>query len=678
MKIKSVSFFCVSFLLFGVCTLLQAASLKDIAAALDMDASYFTKQGYIKYKYDKWGDLVYDANDKPVIAKQNNDSYWEVQSKKEDDTSPYYGKSCVRSKLGSRTPKAETDGTCTRLYLQFFGPGTFSFAYKTATESDTLNVYIDGEDSIEATGISGYGVDQEWETVDITIPAGTAPDGTYNHEVIVEFLKSGPSYWDGKYDKVEGPEKPDKSDFDMNDPFDRETYEDELAIYNSFYNCIWLDHFQWTPDTPTLAFQSGIDFATTNIRDHYDVSFITNVLDFGYFVTYTTDGSAPTAQSPRYFTYDNDGGLVENTINVDKNMTIRAKVFKSTTAAYTPEIAISATITVKASEPGIYPLKQPDGSTKVILQTDYLVPKVFIDVNGNPCIDEESGELVDKNQIYYTLDGSDPTKKGQLYDPELGVPITDNCVLKAVARREGVLDSDVVERSFQQTAAPTVTVLNDQGQIEPYNVYSNSRGLTVNATAPQDATLQVSYDGGQTYQNFNGTFYLKAAAGQTSATALVRAVVTGLSPSKPVSVTATAATQMWIFGSDVSGEESIALSPGWNLVSFPSYLTLSSINDVLQNHTVFAYDPNTKAIVQTADIKPGIAYWIFAKSDVAVSVLNGAPATVSMPPCEQWEFYAPSETKAVPANIIAWEYQNGKFREATSFVEGRGYIIHNR
>ncbi|MBQ9446489.1 MAG: chitobiase/beta-hexosaminidase C-terminal domain-containing protein, partial [Victivallales bacterium] len=437
-------------------------------------------------------------------------------------------------------------------------------------------------------------------------------------------------------------------------------------------------HFQWTPDTPTLAFQSGIDFATTNIRDHYDVSFITNVLDFGYFVTYTTDGSAPTAQSPRYFTYDNDGGLVENTINVDKSMTIRAKVFKSTAAAYTPEIAISATITVKASEPGIYPLKQPDGSTKVILQTDYLVPKVFIDVNGNPCIDEESGELVDKNQIYYTLDGSDPTKKGQLYDPELGVPITDNCVLKAVARREGVLDSDVVERSFQQTAAPTVTVLNDQGQIEPSNVYSNSRGLTVNATAPQDATLQVSYDGGQTYQNFNGTFYLKAAAGQTSATALVRAVVTGLSPSKPVSVTATAATQMWIFGSDVSGEESIALSPGWNLVSFPSYLTLSSINDVLQNHTVFAYDPNTKAIVQTADIKPGVAYWIFAKSDVAVSVLNGAPATVSMPPCEQWEFYAPSETKAVPANIIAWEYQNGKFREATSFVEGRGYIIHNR
>ena len=416
-------------------SLLHADSLKEIAAALDIDASYFTAQGYIKYKYDKYGDLEYDANDKPVIAKQNTDSYWAVQSKTTNNTSPYYGKSCIRSTLGSRTPSASTDGTCARLYLQFFGPGTFSFAYKTATDSDTLNVYIDGEDSMEATGLSGYGVDQEWETVDVAIPGGPAPDGTYTHVVIVEFLKSGPSYWDGKYDKVEGPDKPNKDDFDMKDPFDKETYEELLAEYESFYNCIWLDRFQWTPDTPTLTFQSGIDFAHTTILDRYDVSFMTNVLDFGYFITYTTNGSAPTAQSQRYFTYDSEGDLVENTINVDKNMTIRAKVFTSTGAAYTPEIAISAAITVKASNPEFTAVKQPDNSLKVTMQTLYLVPKVFIDINGNPCIDEESGELVDKNQIYYTLDGSDPTTKGKLYDPELGVTINGACVIKAVAKR---------------------------------------------------------------------------------------------------------------------------------------------------------------------------------------------------------------------------------------------------
>jgi hypothetical protein len=659
-------------------SLLHADSLKEIAAALDIDASYFTAQGYIKYKYDKYGDLEYDANDKPVIAKQNTDSYWTVQSKTTNDTSPYYGKSCIRSTLGSRTPSASTDGTCARLYLQFFGPGTFSFAYKTATDSDTLNVYIDGEDSMEATGLSGYGVDQEWETVDVAIPGGPAPDGTYTHVVIVEFLKSGPSYWDGKYDKVEGPDKPNKDDFDMKDPFDKETYEELLAEYESFYNCIWLDRFQWTPDTPTLTFQSGIDFAHTTILDRYDVSFMTNVLDFGYFITYTTNGSAPTAQSQRYFTYDSEGDLVENTINVDKNMTIRAKVFTSTGAAYTPEIAISAAITVKASNPEFTAVKQPDNSLKVTMQTLYLVPKVFIDINGNPCIDEESGELVDKNQIYYTLDGSDPTTKGKLYDPELGVTINGACVIKAVAKREGVENSDIVEFEVGQTAAPTVNVFNSQGQIEPYNVYSNSRGMTVKATAPEGAFLQVSFDGGKTYVEFNGTFYLKAENGQTSATALVRAVSGDLLPSKPVSVTATAATESWAFGAGVSGEQSIAISPGWNLISFPSYLTLSSINDIIQSQTVFAYDPNTKFFVQPSTIQPGVAYWIYVKSSGGVSVLRGAPASVSIPPCQNWEFYAPSESKAVPANIIAWEYQNGKFREAASFVAGRGYIIHNR
>lgn len=659
-------------------TLLHADSLKEIAAALDMDASYFTAQGYIKYKYDKYGDLEYDDNDKPVIAKQNSDSYWTVQSKTTNDTSPYYGKSCIRSTLGSRTPSASTDGTCARLYLKFFGPGTFSFAYKTATDSDTLNVYIDGEESMEATALCGYGVDQEWDTIDVAIPGGTAPDGTYYHVVIVEFLKSGPSYWDGKYDKVEGPEKPNKDDFDMHDPFDKETYEDLLAEYNSFYNCIWLDHFQWTPDTPTLTFQSGIDFSHTTILDRYDVSFMTNVLDFGYFITYTTNGSTPTAQSQRYFTYDSEGDLVENTINVDKTMTIRAKVFTSATSAYTPELALSALITVKASNPEITTVKQPDGSLKVTMQTLYLTPKVTIDINGNPCIDEESGELVDKNQIYYTLDGSDPATKGKLYDPELGVTITEACIIKAIARRDGVLDSDLVEYGIGQTSQPRVTMVNDQGQTEPYNVYTNSKGMTVTATAISGAVLQVSLDNGKTYNDFNGTFYLKAANGQSSATALIRAVANDLLPSKAVSVTAIAATESWAFGTDTNVEQAIDIQPGWNLISFPCYLTLADITAILQEYTIFAYDSEARAYCQVSTIKPGVVYWLFTKTAEATSILKGAPASVKMPSAEKWECYAPTESKSVPSNIVAWEYRNGKFSEATSFVKGRGYIIHKR
>ena len=43
----------LTFVITSATTFLHADSLKEIAAALDMDSSYFTAQGYIKYKYDK-------------------------------------------------------------------------------------------------------------------------------------------------------------------------------------------------------------------------------------------------------------------------------------------------------------------------------------------------------------------------------------------------------------------------------------------------------------------------------------------------------------------------------------------------------------------------------------------------------------------------------------------------
>ncbi len=677
MKIKSVSFFCVSLLLFSTCTILQADSLKEIATALDIDVAFLVKQEYRKYAYDENGFTVEDDDGNPVIQKISNESYWSVQAKTADSTSPYYGKSCLRSSLGSRTPSAKTDNTCTRLYLSFFGTGTFSFAYKTQTDSDIMNVYVDGVDVFSA---SGYGLEQDWEIVELEIPGGLAPNGTYYHDVIVEFLKSEPSFdYNGKYNKEDGPEKPSKDDYDLSDPLDKETYDELLAEYNAFTNCIWLDQFQWTPDPIKLVVGQNTDYSTKIIEDYVMFSLACNASDFGYLVTYTMDGTEPTGTSTSYFTIGDNGEALDTPIMVDKSCVIKAKVFIDTQTPYSPETYLSTSITVKASEPKFTVEKQADGSLKITLQTNYLFAADEADnENASPCVGPLPDEVVDKNTILYTTDGSDPTTKGRIYDPELGITVTDACVIKAVAKRDGVLDSDIVERTFQQAATPNVTMVNDQGQTEPYNVYSNSKGLTVKATTTQGATLQVSYDGGQSYQDFNGMFYLKAADGQTTATALIRAVNGDLLPSKTVSVTATAATQTWTFGSDVSGEQSIAIVPGWNFVSFPSYLTLSSINDILQNYIIFAYDSNTKDYVQTSEIKPGVAYWIFANSSIAVSVLRGAPASISMPSCNNWEFYAPSETKAVPANIIAWEYRNGKFSEAASFVAGRGYIIHNR
>ncbi len=666
-------------LLASVCAILNAASLKEIAAALDMDAALFVKQEYRKYAYDEIGFTIEDENGNPVIQKISNESYWSVQSKTENGTSPYYGKSCLRSNLGSATPSAKTDNTCTRLYLSFFGPGTFSFNYKTQTDTDTLNVYVDGNLS-DACFISGYGLDQEWEFAELEIPGGLAPNGTYSHEVVIEFLKSEPSFdVDGKYNKEDGPEKPLKSDYDLTDPSDKEYYEELLAEYNAFVNCIWLDHFQWTPAPVKLAFGQNIDYNTTIIEDYTILFLESNAPDFGYLLTYTMNGTAPTGTSTSYYTIEENGEAADNPITVDKSSVIKAKVFIAPQTPYSPELSLSATITVKASNPQINATQQADGSIKITMRTSYLfAAEDADDENASPCIGPLPDEVVDKNTILYTLDGSDPTTNGKLYDPELGVIITDACIIKAVARRDGVLDSEIVEYTIRQTAPPTVTMFNDQGKTEPYNVYTNSRGMTVKATAPDGTFLQVSLDNGKTYNEFNGIFYLKAAAGQSTATALVRAVSGDLLPSKTVSVTAMAATETWAFGTDTNAEQAIDILPGWNLISFPCYLTLADINAVLEDHIVFAYDPNTRIWSKATMIEPGVVYWLFANTTIATSILRGAPGNVKIPSSDKWECYAPTESQEVPANIIAWEYRNGKFCEATSFVKGRGYIIHKR
>ncbi len=660
------------------CAIVNAASLKDIAAALDIDASFLVKQEYRKYAYDEIGFTIYDDDNNPVIQKMSNESYWSVQSKTADGTTPYYGKSCLRSNLGSATPSTKTDNTCTRLYISFFGPGTFSFAYKTQTDNDVLNVYVDGELS-ELSNIWGYGLEQEWEAVDLEIPGGLSPNGTYSHEVIIEFLKSEPSFdFDGKYNKEDGPEKPQKSDYDLTDPDDKAYYEELLAEYNAFVNCIWLDRFQWTPDPVKLIFEKETDYSTTIIQDYVRLFLASNAPDFGYRVTYTLDGTEPQGTSNSYYTIEDNGEATDNPIMIDKSSVVKAKVFLDAQTPYSPALSLSATITVKASNPQITVTKQPDGSMKVSMQTSYLFPVDDAGEDGSPCEGPLPAEVVDKNSIYYTLDGSDPTTSELIYDVTNGLIVTSPCVIKAIAKRDGVLNSDVVELKINQTAMPTVNMFNSQGQTEPYNVYSNSKGLTVKATATQGATLQVSFDDGQTYQDFNGTFYLKAEDGQTSASALVRAVSGDLLPSKPVSVTATAATESWQFGTISNVEQAIAIHPGWNLISFPCYLTLADITAILQNYTLFTFDSQTGVYCQVSTIEPGVAYWLFTKNAEATSILRGAPASVNMPSCEKWEYYAPTESKNIPANIIAWEYRNGKFREAASFVAGRGYIIHNR
>ena len=661
----------------------EAESLSKLAAALDIESSYVITQGYVKYAYDEDGRTIYDENDNPVIKKQNTESYWTVQSKTEKGTSPYSGNSCIRSTLGSRTPNKDTDNTCAYLKVSVFGPGKFSFAYKTATDSDVLNVYVDGK---EEGRFSGYGTDIEWEEFELDIPGGANANGSYQHEIMFEFLKSEPSFWDGKYDKTDGPqEEPKWEDYAPEKPYTseelawaKEDYNAAKAEYDSFYNCVWLDAFQWTPDELRLAFEQGD--MTKEYTDYVDVRLDTNAWDFGYLVKYTTDGSEPNGNSQDYYTIDDDGIRLENNIWVDTNQTVRVKIFKDNKTAYSPATSIAAQISIKASAPAISKKRLDDGGFNVTLKTQYLVKtNTGDDDTIEICVgtEAESIEHIDKNAIYYTLDGSNPTEHSLKYNPEQGIDIHDACEIRAFACRDGVRASDVVSARIEKVAQPTIVVKNSSGKEEPYMVYTGSKGMQVGASSEDGSQLQYSLDSGETYVDFSDKFTLKATAGEKTATAFVRSVSEGKIYSSPVSVTVYPASDAFALTSkNDTGGDGVVLKTGWNLVSFPVWFPATILSYVVSTYQPIGYDAQGKQYVYAETLKPGEAYWIFIRQPIGTSNLQGVLREISYTYVKGWHIYGAGKTEAVPETVTAWEYASGRFKTVQQFVKGHGYIVY--
>ena len=93
-------------------------------------------------------------------------------------------------------------------------------------------------------------------------------------------------------------------------------------------------------------------------------------------------------------------------------------------------------------------------------------------------------------QIFYTLDGSEPTEQSQLYTEPFNVS-TEGVTVKAVAKGDGYLLSEVAEAEVtlkQQLEKPTIAVEKEDGQSKvtityvmdgtPYTIYYNYTGDT--------------------------------------------------------------------------------------------------------------------------------------------------------------------------------------------------------
>lgn len=68
--------------------------------------------------------------------------------------------------------------------------------------------------------------------------------------------------------------------------------------------------------------------------------------------------------------------------------------------------------------------------------------------------------------IHYTLDGTTPTEASTLYDPDKGIVLRDECTIKAIAVKEGWLNSDVMSATYTITKAPAPKIsIDDNGEV---------------------------------------------------------------------------------------------------------------------------------------------------------------------------------------------------------------------
>ena len=656
------------YLLFSL-HLLHAAKLTAIQEALDIGTSSVitvVEQRYIKYKTDENGFIEENTYGVPVTTTDStaeSQSKWVVQSSKDKGTSPYSGKSCIRSSISAELSPSY-DALKVQLVCKVSGPGVFTFACKTSTTdaSDGLVVYVDGEEVLPL--VSGYYLEDfdfdtyittytalDWETQDIQIPGGKATggryEGTFDHEIIFEFYKDEPWYTYNDNDKLvysstDGPVKPDVKEYDgSSDPY----YQEDLAAYKAqkaiFFNCIWLDDFRFEPLAPALGFFDDISETFTD-----EASFLldTNAEEFGYYVKYTTNGSTPVASSKDYLVYDDI--VNEEAIEVTECTTVKAKLFSNSKTPYSPAMMISAEVKIKASTPviAIDNEKSTPSAIVVSMTTGY-----------------------DGNIIHYTTDGSTPTSASPVYDPAKGLSVSKACTIKAIAMRNNVFDSDVGTLTISQANVPTITVKNQKGQSPTDFVYDANDKITVTMTPPDGFSVICKINDGAE-QNYENAFTLNDPVSSSTCIVTARAYRPGMLASAPVEVTIYWANQSWYCNPGI----------GWRFVAFPFKLTQTMIDNIFWIWgDLYLYDTTQKLYSKATTIEPGRTYWVHLKENLPMT-LKGASVTQGnvVFPTRKWTAYGAMQDGPVPQGIAAWQFNGIRFEPAETFQKGRGYFIY--
>jgi hypothetical protein len=181
----------------------------------------------------------------------------------------------------------------------------------------------------------------------------------------------------------------------------------------------------------------------------------------GAAIYFTTDGTAPDLNSSRYNGY----------ILLNKTATIKAIAYK----------------------PGSIPSKIAEFAYTVKPQGQVYPPWFIVE-------DVIDGKLIYLNSmtegasIVYSIDGSDPTRSGALYEDYISMTKADRIVIRAIAYKEGMKPSQIVSLTVvvEQVVWPRAD--HETGYVD--------RGASVDLLSPTDgAAIHYTVDGSEPDEN---------------------------------------------------------------------------------------------------------------------------------------------------------------------------------